>query len=80
VEEDVPNTVAPSFAIVSTSSSDGLHWTAGRALDIEGLEGLEGVDITAVVEGPAGLLAVGFSSAGRCGPEAAAACGPLPMG
>jgi hypothetical protein len=68
--EDIPNTVAPSFAIVSTSSADGLHWTVGRALDITGLEG---VDITAVVEGPAGLLAVGRPSGGWCGPSIVAA-------
>ena len=77
VEEDVPNTVAPSFTLVSTSSADGLNWTAGRALDIGGLGG---VDISAVVEGPAGLLAVGFSSAGRCGPEAAEALWTSPDG
>ena len=52
--------------MVSSSSADGLHWTAGRTLDISGLDG---VYISAVVEGPAGLLAVGFPSGGRCGPE-----------
>ena len=69
--EDIPNTVAPAFAMVSTSSADGLHWTAGRALDIEGLG--SAVWIAAVVEGPTGLLAVARSSGGICGPSIVAA-------
>jgi hypothetical protein len=69
-----------SFTMVSTSSADGLHWTAGRALDMEGLHGLEIDDITAVVEGPAGLLAVGFPSGGRCGPETVDALWTSPDG
>jgi len=51
--------------IVSTSSADGLHWTAGRPMDVRGLTDV--VDITAVVEGPAGLLAVGYHPPTTCG-------------
>jgi hypothetical protein len=80
VQEDVSNTVPSTYAMLSTSSTDGLHWTAGRALDMKGLEGL-GIDlITAVVEGPAGLLAVGGSLAGRCGPETVDALWTSPDG
>jgi hypothetical protein len=64
--EHIPNLPAPSFAMVSTSSADGLDWTAGRALDVRGLEAAP--DITAVVEGPGGLLAVGRYTPGRGGP------------
>lgn len=54
-----------SDAMVSTASTDGLHWTAGRALDIANLG--SPVGITAVVEGPSGLLAVGRLARGICG-------------
>jgi hypothetical protein len=51
--------------MVSTSSTDGLHWTAGRPMGVEGLTGA--VEITGVVEGPSGLLAVGRYPPGICG-------------
>jgi len=51
--------------MVATSSADGLHWTAGQPMDIEGLNDV--VRITAVVEGPAGLLAVGYHPPTTCG-------------
>lgn len=57
---------APTVSMISTSSSDGLHWTAGRPLDIEGLMKAP-VGITAVVEGPSGLLAVGRYEQAACG-------------
>jgi hypothetical protein len=56
-DQSSPQTV--SFKLVSTTSSDGLHWTAGKAMDVSGLP--FAVVVTAVVEGPAGLLAVGES-------------------
>jgi hypothetical protein len=54
------------MSIVSTFSADGLHWTAGRPLDIEGLMKTT-VGITAVIEGPSGLLAVGRYQQAACG-------------
>jgi hypothetical protein len=62
---DQSSAAADSVTMVSTFSTDGLHWTAGRALDIEGLKSL--VDITQVVEGPSGLLAVGRYPGAGCG-------------
>jgi hypothetical protein len=56
-----------SDVMVSTASPDGIHWTAGRALDIADIGS---VSITAVVEGPAGLLAVGRLARGICGEPA----------
>ncbi len=50
--------VAPGGdTVVSTSSADGLHWTAGRPMNLGGLE--PEVDVDQVVEGPSGLLALG---------------------
>ena len=54
-----------TVAMVSTSSTDGLHWTLGRPMGVEGLTGA--VEITGVVEGPSGLLAVGRYPPGICG-------------
>jgi len=54
-----------SVTMVSTSSADGLHWTAGRPVEVEGLK--SAVDITQVVEGPSGLLAVGRYPGAACG-------------
>jgi hypothetical protein len=62
-DETSPET--PSFTMVSTTSTDGLHWTAGRALDVKGLKDV--VNITAVLEGPSGLLAVGQYGRMACG-------------
>jgi hypothetical protein len=62
-----PNAIpATPVSIFSTSSTDGLHWTAVRPLDTEGLPYL-GQVITQTVEGPAGLLAVGWNNVGVCG-------------
>lgn len=54
----------PDETIVSSYSSDGVHWHKGQTLDVSTgqLWGLEIVH--AVIEGPAGLLAVGL--AGGC--------------
>jgi len=54
-----------SVTMVSTFSADGLHWTTGRPMDVAGLESW--VDITQVVEGPSGLLAVGRYPGAACG-------------
>jgi hypothetical protein len=51
--------------LVSTSSSDGLHWSAPRSIDVSGFP--DQVDIDEVAEGPAGLLAVGRYPADTCG-------------
>jgi len=65
VDQSNPS-VAATMSIVSTFSADGLHWTAGRPLDIEGLMKTT-VGITAVIEGPSGLLAVGRYQQAACG-------------
>jgi hypothetical protein len=54
-----------SEAEVSTASDDGIHWTAGRPLDTADIG--SPVGITAVVEGPTGLIAVGRFGRGVCG-------------
>ena len=54
-----------SDVTVTTASSDGIHWTAGRTLPKAGIG--SPVDITAVVEGPKGLLAIGRLGRGVCG-------------
>jgi hypothetical protein len=53
--------LAPNNTIVSSYSSDGVHWHKGQTLDTSAdqISGLE--SIHAVIEGPAGLLAVGWS-------------------
>jgi hypothetical protein len=53
------------WIMVSTASPDGLHWTSGKTLGA-GDTG-SWVFIGAVVEGPAGLLAVGRNPAAMCG-------------
>jgi len=63
--DDSSLTQPPTVDMVSTSSADGLHWTAGRPMDIDGLTDV--VDITQVVEGPSGLLAVGYHPPATCG-------------
>ena len=52
--------------VLSYSSPDGVHWKAGQKLDTAGA-GTQGLlmEIRSVIEGPAGLLAVGWS--GACG-------------
>jgi hypothetical protein len=51
--------------MVSTSSPDGAQWTAGRAMDIEGLT--DAVYVRQVIEGPSVLLAVGRYGVATCG-------------
>jgi hypothetical protein len=60
--DQIPST---SVTRVSTFSADGLHWTTGRPMQVDGLKSW--VDITQVVEGPSGLLAVGRYPGAACG-------------
>jgi len=53
------------IGVVATSSSDGLSWASGKPIDVAGLT--YSTRVTQVVEGPAGLLAVGRYPAGACG-------------
>jgi len=52
-------------SLASTSSTDGLHWSAPHAIDISGFP--DRIDIAQVVEGPAGLVAVGRFTPDTCG-------------
>jgi hypothetical protein len=61
----VPMTDAGTPVVVSTTSADGLYWTAARSVDATGLVIFGGV--AQVVEGPGGLLAVGRPQAMACG-------------
>jgi hypothetical protein len=51
--------------MVSTSSTDGVHWTPARPMRFDGLK--DTIDITQVIEGPSGLLAVGHYPRAVCG-------------
>jgi hypothetical protein len=51
--------------LVSTSTSDGLHWSAPSPIDVSGFP--DQIDIAQVAEGPAGLVAVGRYPADTCG-------------
>ena len=51
--------------LVSSSSLDGLHWSAAGNIDVSGFP--DQVDIAQIVEGPSGLLAVGRFPADTCG-------------
>jgi len=51
--------------LVSTSSSDGLHWSAPSPIDVATFP--DRIDIAQIVEGPSGLLAVGRFPADTCG-------------
>jgi hypothetical protein len=51
--------------LVSTSSTDGIHWSEPRSIDVSGFP--DQVTIEQVAEGPAGLLAVGRYPADTCG-------------
>jgi hypothetical protein len=51
--------------LVSTSSTDGLEWSAPRPIDISGFP--DRIEIAQVVEGPGGLVAVGRFSPDTCG-------------
>jgi hypothetical protein len=59
------NLTDPS-AIEASYSADGLHWKTSGPLDMTGLSGP--YDVTSVVEGPAGLLAVGRRMDATCSP------------
>jgi hypothetical protein len=52
-------------AIIPSESADGLHWTDGKPLDISDFDFYEWVGD--IVEGPAGLLAVGYRTGIACG-------------
>lgn len=51
--------------LTSTSSSDGLHWSAPSAIDVSGFQ--DQIEIAQVVEGPAGLVAIGRFPPDTCG-------------
>lgn len=51
--------------MVSTSSTDGVHWTPARPMHVDGLKDV--IDIGQVIEGPSGLLAVGHYPRAVCG-------------
>jgi len=51
--------------LVSTSSSDGLHWSTPSPIDVSGFP--DQIDIAQVTEGPGGLVAVGRYPADTCG-------------
>jgi hypothetical protein len=53
--------------VVSSYSTDGVHWHAGQKLDTVAAGSYDLQVIRSVIEGPAGLLAVGWS--GSCGSE-----------
>jgi hypothetical protein len=57
--------VAPT--VVPSYSADGVHWHAGQKLNVTAAGSSALQMIRAVLEGPAGLLAVGWS--GACGSE-----------
>lgn len=54
-----------SVAIVPYVSADGLTWTKGQPLDVQGLDAWEVV--AGLVEGPAGILAYGHGELATCG-------------
>jgi hypothetical protein len=56
-----------AHSLTSTSSSDGLHWTAVRAMKLDDLKYASLVRITQVAEGPAGLVAIGRYGGMTCG-------------
>ncbi len=51
--------------LVSTSSADGVHWTAAKAINLGAAP--DQITIEQVAEGPAGLVAVGRYPAETCG-------------
>ena len=63
---------ASTLSVVIETSADGLHWAVGQSLDVKGLA--EFVGVSQLVEGPAGLVAVGKHEGSACGgPMAVAA-------
>ena len=67
VDQSTGQIVYPEPTAVSSYSIDGVHWHTGQKLNLvaAGSQGLQ--VIRSVIEGPAGLLAVGWS--GGCGSE-----------
>ena len=63
--EQMADGINPSSTLVSSYSADGVHWHPGQRLDTSGAPDL--AVIRTVIEGPAGLLAVGWW--GSCGSE-----------
>jgi hypothetical protein len=51
--------------IRSSASSDGIHWAAPTTIDTAGIVG--NIEITDIVEGPSGLLALGYPVGDTCG-------------
>ena len=70
----VPNGETPTVVrrhLLTSSSRDGLHWTAPRVASLPkgiGTDQYSFVAIDRVAEGPGGLLAIGHDSGGTCGP------------
>ncbi|MBA2380918.1 MAG: hypothetical protein H0V73_02300 [Chloroflexi bacterium] len=61
-----------AVTLSATASRDGAHWTPTRPIDLTGFA--DQVTVVSVVEGPAGLLAVGHNPMDTCGgPPAVAA-------
>ena len=58
-----------TIGVIPTRSTDGLHWTDGKPLDMSGFDVSEWVGN--IVEGPAGLLAAGYQTGVACGGPAA---------
>ncbi len=52
-------------ALRASASADGLRWSAARTLDVTTF--VDGIDVVGVVEGPAGLLALGQRGGDTCG-------------
>jgi hypothetical protein len=61
----------PNPTLVSSYSADGVHWHTGGKLDTSGALGTE--VIRTVIEGPTGLLAVGWT--GACASERPSSAG-----
>lgn len=65
--------------IRSSASSDGIHWAAPTTIDTSGIVG--NIEVTDIVEGPSGLLALGYPVGDTCGgPPTVAALWTSPDG
>jgi hypothetical protein len=63
---DAGNSSSPKKATLQTSSSpDGVHWSAARPLSLTGLS--DEIEIVGLAESPGGLVAVGEYPPGTCG-------------
>ena len=51
--------------IYASASTDGIHWAAPTGVDTAGIVG--NIEISEIVEGPSGLLAVGYPYGDTCG-------------